>query len=256
MKFCALASGSSGNCFYIENKDSGILIDAGISSKQIIERLGLISTRPEKIKGIFITHEHSDHVKGADVFVRKFNIPVFATKKTSEKCFLCSNENLINKIKNNETVDIAGMKIETFSKSHNAEDPVSYNIINNKKISIMTDMGYACENVISNVPDANFLCIESNHDLNMLEQGPYPYFLKKWIKSDTGHLSNVQAGLCILEHSSSKLKHVLLAHLSQTNNTPDLALETFKSIVKERKNFPAKINVSLREKPTPLFKIR
>jgi len=141
MKFSALASGSSGNCFYIENKNSGILIDAGISSKQIIERLGLLNTNPERIKGIFITHEHSDHTRGADVFARRFNIPVFATHKTAEKCFL-AEENL-NIIKNNEAVNIAGMRIEAFSKSHKAEDPVSYNIINGRKISIMTDMGYA-----------------------------------------------------------------------------------------------------------------
>ncbi len=255
MKLSVLASGSSGNCFYVEHNETAILIDAGISSKSIIERLNLIGKSPTKIKGIFITHEHSDHVKGVDVFARKFQVPIFATKGTAENCFLCSEEELINIIKNDELVDINGMRIEAFSKSHSAEDPVSYNIYNNKKISIITDLGLISESVIESVSDSHILCIESNHDKLMLEHGPYPEYLKKWIKSDKGHLSNLKASLCVLEHASSKLKHVILSHLSITNNTPLLALETFSSLLKERRDLKPRIALSFRERPTSLFRV-
>jgi len=254
MEISSLASGSSGNCFYIENDGKAVLIDAGISTKQIVERLSLIKKNPEKIKGIFITHEHSDHIRGAALFSRKFNVPIFATRKTVKNCYLNHDKERITFIRNYGTVDLCGMQIEAFSKPHNAEDPVSYSLTNGKKISVITDVGFASKNVTENVSDSDFLCLESNHDIEMLEKGPYPYFLKRWIKSNQGHLSNMQAALCVLEHAPSRLKHVMLSHLSQTNNDPEIALETFK-ILKERKDLNARISVSSREKPTQLFKL-
>jgi len=256
MEICALASGSSGNCFYLGNrKDAGILIDAGITSKQIAERLAKIGKKPENIKSIFITHEHSDHIRGADVFARTFNIPIFATKKTIKDRFLCSDENLINPIKNNETLQAAGLQIEAFSKSHRAEDPVSYSVINHKRVSVITDVGYACKNVVSNVYDADFLFLESNYDEHMLKNGPYPAHIKAWIKSDEGHLSNTQAGLCVMEHSSKRLKNVVLSHISENNNIKELALKTFNSLIKERKDLSPKVSCSSREMPTRLFRL-
>lgn len=257
MKLSVLASGSSGNCFYVEEDNTALLIDAGISAKQVIERLGTMRKNTDNISAIFITHEHSDHIKGADVLARQLNIPIFATKKTADNCFLCSNCSLIQHIKNNQTLKFGSMHINAFSKSHKCADPVSYSIISekNKKLSIITDAGYSCKNIIKNVSDSDFLCMESNHDLKMLAEGPYPPFLKQWIKSDVGHLSNVQASLCVLEHAQSKLKHVILSHLSETNNTPNLALSTFNSLIKERKDLHPRVTVSSRFIPTPLFKI-
>jgi len=256
MEICALASGSSGNCFYLGNrKDSGILIDAGITCKQIVERLAKIGKKPDKIKAIFITHEHSDHIRGADVFARNFRVPIFATKKTIKGRFLCSNENLINPIKNNETLQAAGLQIEAFSKSHLAEDPVSYNIINHKRVSVITDVGHACKNVISNVADSDFLFLESNYDELMLKNSFYPPHTKAWIKSDEGHLSNTQAGLCVLEHGSKKLKNVVLSHISINNNTENIAFNTFSSLIKERKDLSPKVSCSSREMPTRLFRL-
>lgn len=255
MRFSALASGSSGNCFYIENKNKAILVDAGISCKQIVERLASIGKSPKGIKGIFITHEHIDHVRGADVFAREFQIPIYATEKTIKNCFLCSNEGLINPIKNDETLEIGRVDVEAFSKSHSACDPVSYTISNGKRISVITDVGCACKNVIEHVSDSNLLCLESNHDLEMLENGPYPWHLKKWIASNEGHLSNLQAGLLVLEHASSRMKNIVLAHLSQTNNTPAIALRNFKNIISERLNFHPKIVVSERFEPTEIINV-
>jgi phosphoribosyl 1,2-cyclic phosphodiesterase len=256
MEICALASGSSGNCFYIgNNKNAGILIDAGISAKQISERLAMIGKNPSSIKAIFITHEHADHTKGADVFARGFNIPIFATKKTIEQSNICRNKDLIDSIKNKDSFKVAGMEIEAFSKSHKAADPVFFSVSEKKKVSVITDLGYCCKNVILEVSDSNALFLESNHDPGMLEAGPYPYFLKKWVGGDDGHLSNNQASLCILEHGTRKLKHVFLSHLSSTNNTAKIALSTFNSAIKERKDLFPKVEVSFKDRPTGLVKI-
>jgi len=255
MELAALASGSSGNCFLVKNKDKAVLIDAGISTKMIIERLAELNQKPEIIKGIFITHEHSDHTRGANVFSKIFSIPIFATKKTFRNMGLCSDYNRTITIKNDETIKIAGMTIGAFPKSHSAADPVSYMIKTDKTAAIITDAGYACNNVIDNVRSSDFLFLESNHDEIMLKNGPYPAFLKKWIRSDEGHMSNMQASLCVLEHASSKLKNIVLSHLSKTNNTPKLAIETFKHLLKERKDLSTRINISERNKTTELFRI-
>jgi len=255
MDISALASGSSGNCFYIQNANSAILIDAGITAKQIVTRLNSLNLSPDKIKAIFITHEHSDHIRGADVFARQFGVPIYATKKTIESCTICANPGLLIPIKNNETINIGKMQIQAFTKSHNCADPVAYSITNDKKISIITDIGHGCKNVIENVSDSDFLAIESNHDIKMLEQGPYPYFLKELIASNHGHLSNLQSGLLVLEHAPAKLKHVMLSHLSKVNNTSLLALETFTNLLKERKNLNPVLTISQRNMPTSLFKI-
>jgi phosphoribosyl 1,2-cyclic phosphodiesterase len=257
MKIAALASGSAGNCFYIEDdkSEAAVLIDAGISTRQIALRLAMLGLTTEKIQGIFITHEHADHIKGADVFARKYQVPIFATKKTIDSCCLCANKSLINTIKNNDIVTIGANKIQAFSKTHRAADPISYTIWANRKVSVITDAGHACKNIIDHVAEADFLFLESNHDPEMLKKGPYPAYLKNWIASDNGHLSNSAAANCVLEHASPKLANIVLSHLSSTNNTPDLALSTFKSIIKLRSNFSPKVNLSTQHNPTKLFVI-
>lgn len=255
MELAALSSGSSGNCFYVGNEKSAVLIDVGISAKQVINRLLQINGNPEKIKAIFITHEHTDHICGADVLARKLKIPIFATKATLKNRFICSEKNLLKEIEKNSTTKIDELKIQAFSKFHSAADPVSYTIHEKKKVSVITDAGIACENICSHISNCDSLFIESNHDELLLENGPYPYYLKKWIKSDGGHLSNKDAALCIIKHASPKLQKIILSHLSKTNNTPDLAFQTFKEIISTRKNFSPEIIVSHREHPTQMFTI-
>ncbi len=258
MKISALASGSSGNCFYIENeiKNQAVLIDCGISCLQIEERLGCLKRSPKTIKAIFVTHEHTDHIKGIDVFARKFNVPIFATRKMIQQSFLCSDKELLNTIKNNETMKIIGLEVSAFSKSHKALDPVSYGLQkDNKKLSIMTDVGYACENITENVSNSDFLCLESNYDEKMLEGGRYPWPTKQWIKSNEGHLSNEQSASCVLEHANKRLKNLMLCHISQNNNTPEKALAIHSYFCKQRKDLNPKITLSLRQTPTNLFKV-
>lgn len=255
MNISCIASSSSGNCFYVENKNKAILVDAGISAGRIVERIISVGGDPKKIEGIMITHEHIDHIRGVDVLARKFQIPIFATKGTIDNSFLCSQKDLIQKIKNNETFSLANLEINTFSKSHDAADPVSFQIKNDKILSIITDAGYACENIKSAVENSDFLIMEANHDVDMLEHGPYPYHLKKRILSDKGHLSNLHAAVCVLEHAPKKLKHLILAHLSRTNNTPKLARQTFVDLLKERKDISPEMFIAKIEEPLPMIKL-
>jgi len=255
MKISALSSGSCGNCFYVKEKDSSVLIDAGLTCKQIVERLSHMGENPEKIKAIFVSHEHIDHVRGVDVLSREFGIPIYATKGTCKNSFLCSQEELINEIKNDETLRIGGMEISAFSKSHDAAEPVSFQIKNGKIISIITDIGYASKEVCESVSDSDFLVIESNHDIQMLENGPYPFFLKKRILGEKGHLSNLHSGLCVLEHGTRKLKNLMLAHLSEINNTPELALSCFRNLLKERKDLKPRLMLSERNVCSGLIRV-
>ena len=257
MEFSSLASGSSGNCFFVESEGSSVLIDAGISCKQIEERLGLIGKSPEDIKALFITHEHIDHIRGADVFSRKNEVPIYMNKKTFEAAEgYFSDDAMIKKMPTDFEANIRKLSVSSIKKSHDAIDPVSYSIEGkNKKISVLTDIGYSCNNVIKNIKNSDALFLESNHDPRMLEVGPYPPYLKARIKSDLGHLSNYEAALTVLEHAPSKLKNICLSHISLNNNTPKLALSTFLMFLKEREDLKPKLELTYREKPTELFRI-
>ncbi|MEK6918698.1 MAG: MBL fold metallo-hydrolase [Nanoarchaeota archaeon] len=257
LEFSALSSGSSGNCFWVNNTDtnSAVLIDCGISMKKASERLTSINRSITDVKAIFITHEHTDHIAGADVLSRHLKIPVFATKKTFEALRFCEEE-YQNVIKKGEKTNIGGMTVESFKKNHGAADPVSYNVTKeSKKVSIITDVGSTCENIDDNIKESDILCLESNHDLQLLKGGRYPQFLKDWIASDTGHLSNKQSALAVLEHARKKLKKVVLSHLSTNNNTPRDALETFHDLIKHRQDIKPQISVSTRYAATEIIKI-
>ena len=262
MFISALASGSSGNCFYVENsfkgKTDGVVIDAGISCKQILTRLANLNRTQKNIRGIFVTHEHIDHIRGIDVFARSLNIPIYVPKKIIGSKFICSNEDLIIPIKNNETIQIGKMEIQAFSKHHTSADPVSFSVLDktaNKKLSVITDAGHACKNIIEAVSTSDFLCLESNYDEKMLKEGPYPWPTKKLIGSDVGHLSNIQSAACVLEHANKNLKHLMLCHISENNNTSQIAFNTHFKFLKERSDLKPKITLSNRHVPTELFKV-
>jgi len=258
MQTSALASGSSGNSFYIEINGTSFLVDAGISAKQIVERMNSIGKDASLLRGIFVTHEHVDHIRGIDVLSRKYSIPVFITKKCYDNCHVLTNDaSLINFIHKDKALDLDGIKILPFSKNHDANDPVSYSIVSSgKKVSVMTDIGVACNNVIQHTKDSNIIFLESNHDIDMLQNGRYPIYLKKRVASDNGHLSNYNAALLVLQHASSSLKHLVLSHLSQNNNTEEIALKTIKSLLQHREDLKKlQIHISNRERPTELITI-
>lgn len=224
---CPLASGSKGNCLFVSCGDTVLLVDAGLSGVEIERRLAAVDVSPDTLTGIIITHEHSDHVRGAGILSRRFNIPVYISQKTYQACsglgkiadlqfFACGTPFVIDQI-----------KIHPFSTSHDATDSAGLTMeYNDMKVGIATDLGIVTHLVLEYLKDSDLLYLESNHDPRMLMNGPYPWHLKQRIKSRTGHLSNQDAVDLVNQLNESRLKHVILAHLSEENNHPDLASET------------------------------
>ena len=232
MRICSIASGSSGNCTYVGNGDTNILIDAGVSRKRIVEGLKKIGVAPEQLNGIFVTHEHSDHIQGINMMVKMFDTPVYATGGTLDSIRLKDKKGVISmnhlfEVHADEPVSMGEITVMPFSTSHDAADPVGYTLTaEGHKASIATDLGKYDEYIISHLKNTEVLFIEANHDISMLEAGSYPYSLKRRILSEYGHLSNEAAGKTISYLLKSGLKNVMLGHLSKENNFPELAYQT------------------------------
>lgn len=262
MEFCSLYSGSSGNCLYVGTEKTKIIIDAGLSGKKIEAALKEKKIDPNEIKGIVITHEHSDHTKGAGILSRRYNIPIFANTNTWREMHSSlgkvSDEN-IKVYGNYKAFEIGDVIVNPFPIPHDAVDPCGYSfIVKNKKVSIATDIGYFTDTIRDNIKDSDLLLLESNHDVDMLKVGPYPYELKRRVLSDRGHLSNENAGRAILEVLSSKVKNILLGHLSDTNNYPCLAHETVISVLKMEGINPGRdfsLDVATRDEPTRIYQV-
>lgn len=237
IKVCSLSSGSNGNAFYIKTGDSTFLVDAGISCKQIRLRLQQVQSDISRVKGIFITHEHSDHIKGLDVLMRRYPVPLYITEKTYHRLPVAIDEKYLNFIDSDGETSINGTIIRAMPKSHDAVDPALFVFqYGGKKISVITDAGYGCSNVKEAISESDILFLESNYDDMMLKNGFYPPYLKKRIFGNQGHLSNVTAVELVREHASEKLTHLFLSHLSENNNTPTLAMDTFQKGIKDRKD--------------------
>jgi phosphoribosyl 1,2-cyclic phosphodiesterase len=235
-KFCSIASGSSGNSIYVGTSNTHILIDAGLSGKKIQQGLKDIDVPGDKLNAIFITHEHSDHIKGAGILSRRFNIPIYATCGTwlgmQDQLGNISEENKKIVLKEKDCV-IEDLCIHAYDIPHDANEPVGYSVISEEyKVTIATDIGHITDTIIENIKGSDALLLEANHDVNMLKAGAYPYYLKQRILGDFGHLSNETSGELLCKVVDGKLKHVLLGHLSQENNFPELAFETVAGILK------------------------
>lgn len=234
MRMVSIASGSSGNCIYVGSDNTHILVDAGISNKRIEQGLNDIGVKGSELNAVFITHEHSDHIKGLGVLARKHGIPVFGTKETldeiSDMKYLGDYpKELLHPVSPDVDFTLGEMKVKPFRIDHDAANPVAYRIqCEHKSVAVATDMGHYDQYIIDHLQGLDAILLESNHDVRMLETGPYPYYLKRRILSDHGHLSNDNAGRllnCILHDN---LKHILLGHLSKENNYEELAYETVK----------------------------
>lgn len=226
-KFCNLYSGSSGNSSYIESDNAKILIDCGVSCKKLTEALSYLNVNLNDINAIILTHEHLDHVKGLQVTCKKYNIPIYANSGT----FNGIKQNIPdeNKVlfKTNEKFEINDLEIFPFAIPHDAADPCGFNIShNNKKISIATDIGHMNKFVIDKLYESSFVLLESNYEPEMLKCSKYPYLLKRRILGPKGHLSNEDAGLTIKTLVNSGISNIMLGHLSQQNNYPELAYKT------------------------------
>ncbi|WP_181347373.1 MBL fold metallo-hydrolase [Thalassobacillus sp. CUG 92003] len=238
LRFSVLASGSTGNAFYIESGEEKILVDAGLSGKKIEGLLGQIDVTPHELTKILVTHEHSDHIKGLGIMARRYNLPIYANEKTWH-----AMERHIGKISLDqkfpfnmeETRTFGNLDIESFAVSHDAADPMFYTFRSHgKKVSLVTDLGYVSERIKKTVEDADALIFEANHDVDMLRMGRYPWNTKRRILGDSGHVSNEDCGLALNDIISDRTKRIYLAHLSQDNNMKDLARMSVENILKER----------------------
>ncbi|MBQ0146207.1 MAG: MBL fold metallo-hydrolase [Lachnospiraceae bacterium] len=231
MRLLSIASGSSGNSIYIGSDSTHILVDAGISNKRIEEGLNLAQLSGSDIDGICITHEHSDHIKGLGVLARKYEIPIYATRDTiaaikNDLTLGSYSFSLFREIRSDSDFSIGDITIHPFHTYHDAADPVGFRFESSgNTAAIATDMGHYDEYIIRNLSGVQTLLLESNHDVRMLETGSYPYYLKRRILSDIGHLSNENCGKLISEILHDNIVHIFLGHLSKENNYPDLAYE-------------------------------
>ncbi len=232
MKFCSISSGSSGNCIYAGSASSSLLIDAGLSGRKIEEGLKGIEQTTADIDGICITHEHSDHIKGLGVLARRYSIPIYTTAGTAGALAENSSvgkipEGLIHIISADNEFMIGDLTVRPFSISHDAAEPVGFRISHNgKTCAVATDMGCYDEYTIDHLQGLDVLLLEANHDVRMLETGRYPYYLKRRILGEKGHLSNETSGKLLGQILNEKISHVFLGHLSQENNYEDLAYAT------------------------------
>lgn len=234
MKICSLSSGSRGNSLFIESENTRILVDAGLSCKQIKTRLQSIGIEPQTIQAIIITHAHRDHVSGADVFSYQFDVPIYGHPDTLDTLTYLFKRN--NKIIpwTGEFV-IEDMILSPFRVSHDAFPTVGYLIsANGKTMSICTDLGVVTPEVIENLKLSQFLVIESNHDPDMLANGPYPWELKERISSRVGHLSNHDTGVLLKKVLNGYINKILLAHLSEENNSMEMAKKTVLGYIGEQ----------------------
>lgn len=232
MRMCSIASGSSGNCIYVGSDATHLLIDVGVSGKRTESGLKELGIGARELDGILITHEHTDHVSGLGVLARKYEIPLYATRGTI---------NAIEKMKNIGDIDpglwvevqedrrftVKDLSINPMRISHDAAQPVAYRIgYGSKHVAVCTDLGEYNDYTVECLKGLDAILLEANHDVNMLQVGPYPYPLKQRILGSRGHLSNENSGklLCRILHDG--LKHISLGHLSQENNLPELAYET------------------------------
>ena len=256
LKFCSLYSGSSGNSSLVQSKDINILIDAGVSGKKIVDALASINIAIENISAILVTHEHSDHIQSIATLSKKYNIPVYANKKTwdamKDKKNKISEDNVMY-FNNNKSFSLGDLTIFPFDIPHDAANPCGFTISDsNSKVSIATDIGHMTTSILDNIKNSNFLLLEANYEPDVLKCSSYPFHLKERIASPIGHLSNIEAGKTINYLADFGVKNIMLGHLSKENNFPELA---YKSVLEQIENKDLTLNVASRFEPTKFFEV-
>jgi len=262
LSFCSLSSGSSGNCYYLGNEFNGILIDAGIPAGAIRKFLKDKGISMQTIMGVLVTHMHTDHIRGLELLTRKNNLPVFTTHKIW-KSIVSRQHNIsgitVREIGLQKQFHLAGFDIEAFPVSHDAPETIGFHICaGDLKITIATDLGHICQTAAPYIEAANLLVIESNYDEKMLMNGSYPHFLKARILSDHGHLGNHQCSAFLADNIGGNLRHICLAHLSNENNTPGIALQTLQQTFAEKgisTNGQLRISILNRNMPSEVFSL-
>ena len=233
MRVSVLASGSKGNAIFVELDGTRLLIDAGIGVRRVAREMGELSVTPESLDAVFITHEHSDHVKGLAALLKRTAAPVYARPGTIRA--LASDGDALPQDRLfaiHDAVEVGTLRVSAFTVPHDAVDPVGYEITGSRKCTVATDLGYVTDRVRTALEGADVLVMEANHDLQMLRKGPYPWPLKQRILSNRGHLANDETGRA-LARLRSRPEKIILAHLSETNNLPSLCEETVSRVLAE-----------------------
>jgi phosphoribosyl 1,2-cyclic phosphodiesterase len=247
----SLNSGSNGNCYYIGNEEEAILVDAGISCRETEKRMKRLGLSMDKIKAVFISHEHADHITGIQVLVRKYRLPVYITAPTLKEGRLLIDAQLVMPFNPHIPISIGKLQVIAFPKEHDACDPYSF-IVRNEEVTVgvFTDIGKACEHVTSYFRQCHAVFLEANYDVQMLETGGYPFHLKKRIRGGSGHLSNTEALALFNTHRPPFMTHLILSHLSRNNNDPKLVQSLF-----DQHAGNTKIIVASRYQETDIFHI-
>ncbi len=233
-ELCSLFSGSSGNCIYVGNDDSAILIDAGVSGSRIFSALQESRKDITRIKAIFVSHEHGDHIRGVGIISRKLGIPVFANGRTwlamKGQLGKISPDLQRNVEHDGRTVKVGSLEVEAFATPHDAADPQFYSVYDgDSKVTVCTDVGHIEEDLYDRLRGSDAVLLESNHDIGMLQCGPYPFYLKQRILSSVGHLSNDDAAANVLRLVCDGTRNIILGHLSRENNYPQIAEMTVRT---------------------------
>ena len=246
----SLNSGSNGNCYYIGTATSAVLIDAGISCRETVNRMQQLGLSMKNVKAIFISHEHIDHIKGVATISSKYDLPVFISGKTAGYCPGLKT-NPYGELKTDEPIQAGNLTVTAFSKFHDACDPHSFIVsCSGITVGVFTDIGRVCKNVIHHFRQCHAAFLETNYDEIMLEAGSYPLMLKKRIRGGHGHLSNRQALDLFIQHRPTYMSHLLLSHLSKENNNPQLVTNTFSPHAGN-----TNIVVASRNEASPVFSI-
>ncbi|PKP51987.1 MAG: MBL fold metallo-hydrolase [Bacteroidetes bacterium HGW-Bacteroidetes-1] len=263
-ELCSMASGSSGNCYYVGNSEGALLIDAGISIRKISKILNEFGRHLHSIKGILISHDHIDHISSLETLTRKFKIPVYASSGTWAGVMRNRFTKFADSNKHIEVIPgkpfiAGGFRITAFPVSHDANEALGYYIENShQSISFATDLGFIDETTAYYFKKSNVLILEANYDEEMLANGPYPERLRQRIRCNTGHLSNLQAADCIADVYHEKMSHIFLIHLSKENNNPQRVLETLQKTCNEKGITIGNDTIIMpfeRQKRSPLYRI-
>jgi phosphoribosyl 1,2-cyclic phosphodiesterase len=247
----SLNSGSNGNCYYVGNEREAILVDAGISCRETEKRMARLGLSMQKVKAIFVSHEHSDHIRGIPVLAKKFKLPVYITPGTLLHLGNSLDMQQVHHLKEFETINIGELQITSFPKEHDASEPHSFMVsCRDINVGVFTDIGVVCDRLIRYFSQCHAAFLEANYDDEMLDNGGYPYYLKRRIRGGKGHLSNKQALALFMTHKPAHMTHLLLSHLSHNNNDPKLVEDLFTAC-----NTGIHITVASRFEETPVYHI-
>lgn len=248
----SLNSGSNGNCYYVGTREEAVLVDGGISCRETELRMKRLELSIKKIKGIFVTHEHADHIAGVERLSKRHGIPVYITRETHRQSRLHIKEELLREFSANQSIQFDSLTVTPVPKTHDAADPHSFMISSDTvHVGVFTDIGWTCEHVQKHFSQCHAAFLESNYDIHMLETGGYPQSLKDRIRGGKGHLSNTEALQLFMQHRPPHMTHLFLSHLSENNNSPRLVRDLFEKVAGR-----TEIIVASRKKESKVYHIR